>query len=364
MKYNILLGLFLIALLSACQHEHATSTEVILAGTIQNSKPDSIIFFRGDDVIHKIAVNEEGIFSDTLSLESDYYRIRYQRDFATIYLQPGDSLQMDFDAQKFDETFSFKGKTSAINNYMASKFLLLEEMGQELDIRTLYTMPEDSFVAHIQKIENKLYAHLEDASLPSDFDELEKVNINYEMLGDMQSYEPYHKYFTQKDSFEISSEFKKRFEEIDYANEYYYQKIPEYRDMATMHHVKGGLDSLERLDAIESQLIKNGIVEYLAVYLSPGTEELKVKVDKLTSLTDDEEMIKTINDTYGKMVVLAKGNPSPGFEFKSVDDKIVSLADLKGKNVYIDVWATWCGPCKVEIPHLKKLGGRLSWQEY
>ena len=34
---------------------------------------------------------------------------------------------------------------------------------------------------------------------------------------------------------------------------------------------------------------------------------------------------------------------------------LVSLSDLKGKNVYIDVWATWCGPCKIEIPYLKDL---------
>jgi len=31
------------------------------------------------------------------------------------------------------------------------------------------------------------------------------------------------------------------------------------------------------------------------------------------------------------------------------------LENLKGKNVYVDVWATWCGPCKREIPHLKEL---------
>jgi thiol-disulfide isomerase/thioredoxin len=50
------------------------------------------------------------------------------------------------------------------------------------------------------------------------------------------------------------------------------------------------------------------------------------------------------------------GKQAPQFvNYESVDGKKVSLKDLKGKNVYIDIWATWCGPCKVEIPSLKKL---------
>lgn len=49
------------------------------------------------------------------------------------------------------------------------------------------------------------------------------------------------------------------------------------------------------------------------------------------------------------------GKPSPLFSYKDVKGKTVNLADFKGKYVYIDVWATWCGPCRQEIPHLQKL---------
>ena len=50
------------------------------------------------------------------------------------------------------------------------------------------------------------------------------------------------------------------------------------------------------------------------------------------------------------------GKPSPKFEnYENNAGGQISLADLKGKYVYIDVWATWCGPCKAEIPSLKKV---------
>ncbi|WP_369047742.1 TlpA family protein disulfide reductase [Tenacibaculum sp. UWU-22] len=53
---------------------------------------------------------------------------------------------------------------------------------------------------------------------------------------------------------------------------------------------------------------------------------------------------------------LAKGNISPSFvDYENFKGGKTSLSDLKGKYVYIDVWATWCGPCVREIPALKAL---------
>jgi thiol-disulfide isomerase/thioredoxin len=50
---------------------------------------------------------------------------------------------------------------------------------------------------------------------------------------------------------------------------------------------------------------------------------------------------------------LSIGDVSPEFSFKAVDGQSMKLSDFRGRFVLLYFWATWCGPCKLETPHLK-----------
>jgi peroxiredoxin len=53
--------------------------------------------------------------------------------------------------------------------------------------------------------------------------------------------------------------------------------------------------------------------------------------------------------------VVKPGEPAPNFQLRDMNGRNVSLSDLRGKVVLLNFWATWCGPCRVEMPAMERL---------
>ena len=77
----------------------------------------------------------------------------------------------------------------------------------------------------------------------------------------------------------------------------------------------------------------------------------------------DELLVADYKAKYGKWEVSRPGRPSPDFKASDIDGKEWTLEDFKGKYVYIDMWATWCGPCRREMPYLKALAEKFEGAE-
>lgn len=68
-----------------------------------------------------------------------------------------------------------------------------------------------------------------------------------------------------------------------------------------------------------------------------------------------------------------KGQPAPDFVLRNADGALVKLSDLRGKVVWVNFWASWCAPCKKELPDIQKLYDEkraaglevlaINWQE-
>lgn len=64
------------------------------------------------------------------------------------------------------------------------------------------------------------------------------------------------------------------------------------------------------------------------------------------------------------MTVSARPQVLPNVSFNAPDGSPLKLADFKGRTILLNLWATWCAPCKLEMPALDKLQGELGGKDF
>ena len=97
---------------------------------------------------------------------------------------------------------------------------------------------------------------------------------------------------------------------------------------------------------------------YMASYMENGADVyLASAFEAYKKTTSHQDKVKELQPLYDKIINILPGIVAPDFALMDVNDKPLKFSDVigKGKVVYLDVWATWCGPCCAEIPHVEEL---------
>ncbi len=356
--------------LASCQQEKKVDY-ALLSGVIKNHKDEkAFVLFNGET--KQLSVDENGHFQDTIKGLTDYAYLRYGRSGVEMYIVPNYNLSISFDGKEFMSTLHYSGEGAENNNYLHEKRKLEESLDKELgpsgeEFENLYGMSEEQFLGFQDKKRKALSELLEvNNDLSDGFKVLENENLKFSYLLELQKYPDYHKYVANKPEFiPADKEFDKLTDIGQYLTSEWFLKLSSCRGLVSEYYWEKIVNSEDKspkkyfdevINSEASDKFKGLLASKLGYYLPIDGAYKHDFFKGVMALASDKNFKKDFEEKYEKTKLLEKGKASPVFnDYENFNGETSSLEDFKGKYVYIDVWATWCGPCKKEIPFLDKI---------
>ena len=321
-------------------------------------------------LVYHMSVNEFPLTDGKATVQLDgmdalYANVYYGEKTKNVYLQKGDDVTISFDANDFDNTFAVKGGNEKAIDYLNK--IQLTGLPNEA-----YSQPWSEFKATVDKKIASMKRLLKARKFAADdkFLKMEEGRITYFYANAFLMYPVSHTYLTQdttlvlgKDYYDTLRQYVK--EDDDLADN------DEYRNymIETAHVFDEAGKNIRQLypkvlaemsyigENTKSDKVRESLIHFLAFTYVEG--------NGVENITDLQNLYYTyvtsprLNEIFKKACAkwdkAAVGRPSPVFKGVDVNGKEMTLRDFRGKYIYIDMWATWCGPCQKELPFLKKL---------
>lgn len=340
-----------------------TSNEIItLSGKITNTENGQITI-KGESFEKEINLNADGTFSEKLSIAYDgIYSLETGKNSIPLYLSKGEKLNLNVDDKAFITTLKYTGMGSIENQYIAQKSMITSKISDE----ELYKLDEADFLNKLTEIKTTISTLYNKTKFSNAyFKEKEVANINYLEQKHLLFYKNYHTLYAHVNGFHVSDNFPKLDGNMDLDNDADFLFSTEYQKLAALKFLNNLKDDGTNIDfttakitaikAVKSQNLKNFIIQNLIYDVNIDDANYEKIYQEYLSTTNNPKLKESLTILYNNIKALEIGHPSPKFDYENQKGGKTSLESLKGKYVYIDVWATWCGPCLQEVPALQKV---------
>ena len=306
-------------------------------------------------------------------VDAAYARVYYGMNMKKIYVEKGDRAVISFNGADMNGTFDFEGeKKDAVDYLQNVTFTALEDEA--------YALPFDDYVSKLNGKRDDALKLLKANALKGagDFVKMETARIRYSYATPLLMYPVGHLMMAQKPGYQPDDQYYEAIRAFFVENASYVN-IDEYRnfiieashvldkDNRDVTHVKP--KTVAQMNYITDQFKNPKVIAALLHYLACsyvdvfGIDDINEMLSLYRTYVKDPALNEAFTARYDKWNRSKPGKKSPDFNAPDVDGKVWTLADFKGKYVYIDLWATWCNPCKRELPYLKELEKKFEGAE-
>lgn len=383
-----LMLLLAVAFLAACSQPQ--QNEVKISGVVENPTAEQLeIFYYKDFVLNQtekveVALEENNAFSGTLPLaEGQFVYVSMPRRTIMLYLLPGADVSISFNAEDPDQVPVIEGKKALESRFLLSYTMDVDrKYNRSIILNQLGSTSAEAFVEMLDNVYAEKLAYLEGfedyKKLDKEFVKLLKSNFLYEKYGLLLEYPRAFAYFNPQAGAPVlptayydflesenlfSDEFVKSRPYFSFANNFLNKYAEENADPDSeasyyekQYQFAREIFTGKTRDAILSQnmiyLLNFGALETAKDFYA----------DYLT-VVETPEFLELVEAEYQSVLALSPGSMAPAITLTDIDGKEVSLSDFAGKVVYLDFWASWCGPCMREVPFAKELKKRMEGQD-
>ena len=354
----------------------------VTAALANASERHSIAFeYQQTPIYHKpvtveVPIDEKGCLAVELPAQMAAVDLNYE---VKLFLEPGDQLHIDADLLDLPQSLRFSGQGAANNQFLAalrtrfSDYLRIDY--KDLEVKTFRKTIDQRRVEMTRFLDEGCAQ----GGLTPAFVDYYRAEITYDWAKELVSYPRNYERQNGRENEALPEDYYDildQFELVDetaigtshyrtFLSRNFLRLWQEWHDQPATKQMAAE----ERRDQFETYVPYNHAKRLLhgkVLYFFLAGEIVRdfqyglfnIGEQRWAEFLQDNpypEYTEVVKEIVLEASKVKPGQPAPGFTLDNLQGQSVSLSDFKGQAVFLDFWASWCGPCIEAVPHLEEI---------